>query len=222
MNPELWLLLLWGGLVGLDLVSVPQMMIARPLVAGTVAGVITGDPGSGMVVGVILELFALDILPVGGVRYPDYGPAAVAAAYTVAGAPGLLAVGVAVVLGLLVAYAGEWSLLALRRWNSWDVHRHAAQLDAGDATVMRRVHIRGIGRDAARAVLLTGFGLALADVVRRWSFISVRGAVLLAAVMIGVALATATVGTLRLTEGRRGITWFSVGLGLGVVWVVAR
>ena len=31
-------LLVWGSLVGLDLVSVPQAMISRPLVAGTVAG----------------------------------------------------------------------------------------------------------------------------------------------------------------------------------------
>jgi len=31
-------LLVWGTLVGLDLVSVPQAMIARPLVAGAVGG----------------------------------------------------------------------------------------------------------------------------------------------------------------------------------------
>jgi len=28
-------LIVWGTLVGVDLVSLPQMMIARPLVAGT-------------------------------------------------------------------------------------------------------------------------------------------------------------------------------------------
>ena len=32
------LLVIWGMLVGLDLVSVPQAMIARPVVAGAVAG----------------------------------------------------------------------------------------------------------------------------------------------------------------------------------------
>jgi len=36
-------LLAWGTLVGLDLVSGPQIMIARPLVAGTVAGALAGD-----------------------------------------------------------------------------------------------------------------------------------------------------------------------------------
>ena len=32
------LLVLWGTIVGLDLVSVPQAMLARPVVAGAVAG----------------------------------------------------------------------------------------------------------------------------------------------------------------------------------------
>ena len=36
-------LLIWGTLVGLDLVSVPQAMISRPLVAGAVAGAFAGD-----------------------------------------------------------------------------------------------------------------------------------------------------------------------------------
>ena len=40
-------LLLWGTLVGLDLVSVPQAMISRPLVAGTVAGWLVGDVHAG-------------------------------------------------------------------------------------------------------------------------------------------------------------------------------
>jgi len=40
---NLALLVLWGTLVALDLVSVPQAMLSRPLVAGTVAGWILGD-----------------------------------------------------------------------------------------------------------------------------------------------------------------------------------
>jgi hypothetical protein len=73
-------LLLWGTLVGLDLVSVPQAMISRPVVAGTVAGALAGDVEAGLRVGILFELFALDVLPVGAVRYPDYGPATVSAA----------------------------------------------------------------------------------------------------------------------------------------------
>ena len=78
-------LLVWGTLVGVDLVSLPQMMIARPLVAGTVAGAILGDIPTGLKLGVVFELLQYDILPVGAVRYPEYGPATVAAVVVAAG-----------------------------------------------------------------------------------------------------------------------------------------
>src|SRR5207244_67442 len=73
------MLLVWGTLVGLDLVSVPQAMIARPIVAGPIAGAILGDVATGLQLGVLFELFQYDILPVGAVRYPEYGPATIAA-----------------------------------------------------------------------------------------------------------------------------------------------
>jgi len=81
------LLVGWGTLVALDLVSVPQAMLSRPLVAGTVAGWIVGDVEAGLRVGIVLELFALDVLPIGAVRYPDYGPATVVGVALAAGAP---------------------------------------------------------------------------------------------------------------------------------------
>ena len=52
-----------------------------------------GDVEAGLRVGVLLELFALDVLPVGAVRYPDYGPATVAAVALAAGAPWQFALG---------------------------------------------------------------------------------------------------------------------------------
>jgi mannose/fructose/N-acetylgalactosamine-specific phosphotransferase system component IIC len=57
------LLVGWGTLVALDLVSVPQAMIARPIVAGAVAGWMAGDLDAGLRVGLLFELFALDVLP---------------------------------------------------------------------------------------------------------------------------------------------------------------
>src|SRR5439155_246973 len=91
-----FVLLLWGTLVGLDLVSVPQMMIARPIVAGPIAGAMLGDLGAGLQLGVLFELFQYDVLPMGATRYPEYGPAtvaAVSAAHGAAGAPGCHAAG---------------------------------------------------------------------------------------------------------------------------------
>ena len=77
---EIGLVLLWGTLVGLDLVTGPQTMIARPLVAGTVAGWLLGDAVGGFAVGAVLELCAVEIMPFGSARYADYGLGAVSAA----------------------------------------------------------------------------------------------------------------------------------------------
>jgi hypothetical protein len=83
-------LMVWGTLVGVDLVSLPQMMIARPIVAGAVTGAILGDIATGLKLGVMFELLQYDILPVGAVRYPEYGPATVAAVATAHAATGVL------------------------------------------------------------------------------------------------------------------------------------
>ena len=90
--------------------SVPQAMLARPVVAGAVAGWLAGDVEAGLRVGVLFELFALDVLPVGAVRYPDYGPATVAAVALAAGSPWQFALGVSAALGLVLAVLGGFSL----------------------------------------------------------------------------------------------------------------
>ena len=89
------LLLGWGTIVGLDVVTAPQSMVSRPLVAGAITGLLVSlvQPDlfqvppvmTGLMVGAVLELYALDVLPVGAARYPDYGPATVAATYAALG-----------------------------------------------------------------------------------------------------------------------------------------
>ena len=54
---------LLGALLGLDVVSFPQAMISRPIVAATVAGAFIGNPPAGLTIGVVLEMIALDTLP---------------------------------------------------------------------------------------------------------------------------------------------------------------
>ena len=70
-------LALLGGLLGLDVVSFPQAMISRPLVAATLAGAIGGNAMAGLLVGAVLEFVALETLPFGASRYPEWGSAAV-------------------------------------------------------------------------------------------------------------------------------------------------
>ena len=54
-------LALLGGVLGLDVVSFPQAMISRPLVAATLAGALIGQSAGRCAV----ELIALETLPFG-------------------------------------------------------------------------------------------------------------------------------------------------------------
>lgn len=151
---------LLGGLLALDQTSLGQTMASRPLVAGTAAGWLVGSPLVGLTVGGILEVFFLSAFPVGGVRYPETGPAAVVAAAGAAwvSGPGGLPLGVA--LGLLWAFLGEASIQVMRRRNE------ALPAVAGDGgmtpgTVVRS-HLRGLGVDFLRGSVLTAAGLLAA------------------------------------------------------------
>jgi len=82
-----------GGLLALDATSVGQFMISRPLVAGTLAGWWLGDPGLGLEIGAILELFYLAGVPAGGSRVPETGSASVVAVAVAMSAGGLAGFG---------------------------------------------------------------------------------------------------------------------------------
>ncbi|MBW2689025.1 MAG: PTS sugar transporter subunit IIC [Deltaproteobacteria bacterium] len=66
-------------LTGLDRVALIQIMISRPLVAGTLTGWVLGNPLIGMEVGMLLELLWLGRLPVGAAIPPDDTQVAVGA-----------------------------------------------------------------------------------------------------------------------------------------------
>ena len=215
-------LLGWGTLVGVDLVSVPQMMIARPLVAGTVAGAILGDVATGLRIGVVFELLQYDILPVGAVRYPEYGPATVGAVATAHAAAGALGLGLGAVVGLVTGLVGGIAMHLLRRINSRIVNDASAALESGDPRALLRLHVGGLLRDVVRAALVTGLGLALAWTVPPLlrGVLTPRGATLLAVAAVASALAAGAAGTLRLVGRGPNLAWFAAGLGGGVVVAV--
>lgn len=220
MTVESFLALLgWGTLVGIDLVSLPQMMIARPIVAGTVAGAILGDFETGLKLGVVFELLQYDILPVGAVRYPEYGPATVAAVATAHAAVGALGLGLGAVVGLVTGLVGGITMHLMRRINSRIVNGASVALESGDPQVLLRLHVGGILRDGARAALVTALGLALAWTVPPHiiGVLTPRGEMLLAVAAIAAALAAGAAGTLRLVGRGPNLAWFAAGLGGGIV-----
>ena len=210
-------LLLWGSLVALDLVSVPQAMISRPLVAGTVAGWITGDVEAGLRTGVLFELFALDVFPAGAARYPDYGPATVAAAALASGAPWELELGVSAALGLVLALLGGWSLLVVRRWNARAIQHRAAALAAGESSAIRRLQYGGVMRDGLRGFILTLLGLVLASTITESVRLDRATAVALTLVAVGSALAAGAGGAFRTSGRGTRLKWLLAGLASGAL-----
>ncbi len=216
------LLVLWGTLVGLDLVSVPQAMLSRPLVAGTVAGWLAGDVAAGIRVGVLLELFALDVLPIGAVRYPDYGPATVVAVALAAAAPWELGLGVSAGVALVLAAMGGWTLQVVRRRNAHAIQRRAAALAAGESGAIRLLQYGGLARDAVRGAVLTGAGLLGAWAVARWMPIEQPTAVGLTLLAIGSALSAAAAGAVRSAGRGARLKWLVAGAAAGTLLAVLR
>jgi len=211
-------------LVGLDVVSVPQLMFSRPLVAGMLGGAVVGRPLPGLAVGALLELFAMETLPVGAARAPDWGPGAVAAGAVAAAAPanpaGLLGV---VLAALASAWVGGWLTHGMRRANAGSVKARTAALEAGDVSALQRILTLGLARDVLRGGVLTAATLVLADVAavglsRGWSVAPLVARMALAASSIGVGLWSAW----QLFGHGPSARWLAAGLGVGtlaaVVW----
>lgn len=153
--------ILAGAILGLDAISVPQVMVSRPLVAASLGGLWAGNPTLGFWVGALLELLWMRELPVGGARYADAGPAAFAAgAGYVASGGGALALLSATALALVAGWIGGWSVQLLRRWNGALVAPLAGQPTPPGALARR--HLAAMGLDFGRAALLTAVWVLLA------------------------------------------------------------
>jgi PTS system mannose-specific IIC component len=216
------LLVIWGTLVGLDLVSVPQAMIARPIVAGAVAGWLAGDVEAGLRVGVLFELFALDVLPVGAVRYPDYGPATVAATALAADSPWQFALGLSAALGLAVAILGGFGLQLVRRANARAIQHHSAALAAGESGAIRRLQYGSLLRDALRGAGLTAFGLVSAWALGRYAWLDRSTALGLTLVAVGCGLSAVIGGALRSAGRGPRLRWLGAGALAGLLAAALR
>ena len=215
-------LLLWGTVAGLDLASVLQGLLNRPLVSGAVTGILVGDASAGLSIGAALELFALDVLPVGASRYPDYGAATVAAVALGAGQPWGAALGPAVLLGLLLAQLGSWSIVAQRRVTAWALRRAAPALDRGDPGVAGRLHLLGLCTDLLRSAGLAGLGLTAAVLASRGPRFDMSTGHALTVVTIAGGFVALIGGALRRAGTPRRIVWVAGGMAIGVLGLALR
>jgi mannose/fructose/N-acetylgalactosamine-specific phosphotransferase system component IIC len=171
---SLVLLLLLGGWVALDAVALGQFMVSRPLVAGTLGGLVAGDPSTGVLAGVLLEALHVAHVPAGGASLPEPGPGAVVAGSVavLAGAGGGAAGGLAlgVTIGVVLGLLGGFVVARHRDATARRVERTLAR--GGTAG---EVLARTLALDAARGVVFVAAGLALAvavpvEIVAAWPF----------------------------------------------------
>jgi PTS system mannose-specific IIC component len=215
-----------GGVLGLDVVSFPQAMVSRPLVAATAGGALIGHAMSGMLVGAALELIALETLPFGAARYPEWGSAA-----TVGGAlyakhypdpPGALSM--AVLAAVATAWVGGWTMIQLRYANARVARRHQPGLDAGARGTVIGLQIGGLSADLLRGTLLTAVAYAtLSPLVTAVLALWKLDYKLSRAIVVGVAAAVAAAAAWKLFHSVPWARWvFLCGLGIGVFMLVTR
>ena len=154
---------LLGALLGLDVVSFPQAMISRPIVAATLAGSFIGYPQAGLLIGVVLELIALDTLPFGASRYPEWGSAGVVGGALFAaqppGMPGALPA--SLLAALLTASVSGWSMVTLRRIIAGRLERTRDSIEGGSRDALFSLHLSGMTMDMLRAALVTMVGMII-------------------------------------------------------------
>lgn len=210
-------LLAIGSAAGFDLVSGPQVLLARPIVAGTLSGLLLGDLSAGILVGGALELFALEVLPVGSTRYPDHGPGTVGAVWLCHQA-GVDAAGYGVLLGLLCSELGGWSLQFLRRANGRALERATEALDRGDPAAATRLQVAGAGRDILRSFILVGFSLVAAEIALWSGIVDLQIGSEVWGFVLAAGVAGAIAGAIRMS----GRSWRGAVLALALVvgWLV--
>ncbi len=215
MEPLLLLGLLGlGAWAALDNVALGQFMVSRPLVTGTLAGTLLGDPWNGFVLGALLEVTHLWRVPAGGARLPESGPAAIPGAVLAVIAPPGAGLAAGFVLALVLAALGGAGVVGHRRL--------IGGLLGPEAGVSRPARLRGVlllglTLDALRGALITGTGLAVAlqaptGLLARWPLDPASTLVLL---LLGAALPAGTLARTLLPERASRRLLLAAGILLG-------
>jgi mannose/fructose/N-acetylgalactosamine-specific phosphotransferase system component IIC len=219
-------LTLLGALVGMDTVSFPQAMFARPLVAATLGGALAGSPIGGLMVGAALELIAHETLPFGASRYPEWGSASVVAGALYASSPVPLAGSMALALlaALTTAWVGGWTMVKLRQLNAKWATRSRSGLDAGARGTVIGLQLQGLTADLVRGALLTVVSFAVFAPLTEASVAlwTVDGRAS-RAIAVGVATSVAAAAAWKLFHGNVTARWFfAAGVVVGLTVMVVR
>ena len=214
-------LVVLGAVLGLDVVTFPQAMVSRPIVAATAAGALIGQPGRGLAMGVALEFFALETLPFGASRYPEWGSAAVVGGALFAMTPDGTAAAMtsSVMLALVSASFSGSSMVVLRRWNAIWAKRQQARIARGSGSAVSALQIAGLSGDLIRGGLITAIGLyLLAPIHRAVIGIFTISPVVSRATVVSIASAVGIAAVWKVVRTTSGAPWLLLaGLGVGAM-----
>jgi len=204
-------LALLGAMLGLDVVSFPQAMISRPIVAATMAGAFIGEPERGLLIGVVLELIALDTLPFGASRYPEWGSAGVVGgALYAAQPPGMYgALPAAMLAALLTASISGWSMVVLRRSIGDKLTRCRDHIEDGSRGALMSLHLTGMSLDLLRGAAVTLAGMLIfSPLVRAIVVIWGTAPAMSRAVVVVAAAIVAGSALWKVFHSVRHVLWF--------------
>ncbi len=129
---------LWAYIGFYDALGPNFIQAYRPLMAGTVAGLVVGDVKMGMLIGGTLELMALGVYTYGGATIPDYQSGAILGTYYAAQTKSFeTGLALAIPAALLLTQVD----ILNRFLNFVFVHRADAYAEAGDAKGFERMMV---------------------------------------------------------------------------------
>ncbi len=221
---EVGILGLLAFIFGLDYIWVTPLGIWRPVIAGTLTGLILGDPITGLVIGSLLEFVFAGLFTIGGGTVPEAATGTIASV-VVAVTTGLKPEA-AVPLAIPVAVLTMNLEIVVRSFDAIFTHWADREIERGNFGAIPMINILGaIPWGLSRAIPIWGFVGALAInpqavkafidalqvvqigplTVRFWDAMGVAGAVLPA---LGVAI------MMKMMLSRNNIAFYILGFAL--------
>lgn len=221
---QIVVLTIMAFIFGLDYIWVTPLGIWRPLIAGTLAGAVLGDPITGLIIGALLEFTFAGLFTIGGGTVPEASSGAIAAV-TVALATGLpptAAVPLAIPLAVLTMNIE----IFVRSFDAVFTHWADRAIERGNLNMIPIINILGaVPWGLSRAIPVAGLtGLLAVNpqavqaavdalqvihvgpfTIRFWDAMAVAGGVLPA---LGAAI------LMRLMINRRNVALFILGFAL--------
>jgi PTS system mannose-specific IIC component len=116
-----------------------------------------------LLIGVVLEMIALDTLPFGASRYPEWGSAGVVGGALFAAQPTAMpgALPASLLAALLTASISGWSMVVLRRIIASRLEQARDRIEEGSRDALMGLHLSGMTMDLLRGGLVTFVGMMI-------------------------------------------------------------